>query len=482
MDQSKKSEILSYLQNQIAQQSYRAQNYVVDTNGELYPQRNVFTLLEKQVEEFQQGNSAFRWLVVHGLRGVGKTTLALQLFNQINVDSLRKIYVSVDEVTRQLGVSLYDLLLVYEEILGTVFERLEAPVYIFLDEVQYDDNWATTLKTIYDRSPKVFVFATGSSSVMLQTNPDITRRAIFEKVHPMSFTEYMKLKERRAEKSGLSKKLGQILFKSENATQVFEGLAAVKTSVQQYWANTGRLEIDRYTKIGTLPFMLRLENDGVAYDQMKKTVDSIITKDMPQLEAFDTSVLACVPRLLYLIANSDAMPISTLSNDLNLSMNTTSGLLDVLEKTELLTRIYPFGARSKQVRKPSKFLFASPTFRSMYLNFIGSTLSEEQMKGKLYEDLVGMYLSRYFSRKSIAHSLTYDSAKGGADFIVGLKESDEYIAVEVGAGEKNFRQLIETSKKIGERCRYGMNISMSHLSIDESALLVSVPLSYFLLI
>lgn len=481
MTSEKKELIVSYLQNQLAQHNYRVKNYVLSTTGEPYPQRNAFLAIDKIVKEFQKGNASYRWLTVCGLRGVGKTTLALQIFSQIEVEPLQKLYISVDEVTRQLGVSLSEVLEGYEEILGVVFERLNQPVYIFLDEVQYDTQWALTLKSIYDRSRKVFICATGSSSLMLQTNADVSRRSLFQKVYPMSFTEYLKLKEGKFEKKGLSQQIRHILFHSNSAQEVFEGLHSVRTATRQYWARVDRLELEKYVKTGTLPFMLRLGNDGVAYDQMKKTVDSIITKDIPQVQAFDTTILACVPRLLYLLANSDTTSVTSLTNDLGISTNTVNNILDVLEKTELLVRIYPNGSRSKQIRKPSKYLFASPAFRSMYLNFIGSTFTEEQMRGKFYEDLVGMYLTRYLSNKGITYSLTYDSSKGGADFILGLKESDLYIAIEVSSGKKDFKQLLSTSRKIGNKFKYGMNISMSELSLDSTGNFVNVPISYFLL-
>jgi len=39
---------------------------------------------------------------------------------------------------------------------------------------------------------KVFIVSTGSSALMLNVNADVARRAVSEKLYPMSFTEFMK--------------------------------------------------------------------------------------------------------------------------------------------------------------------------------------------------------------------------------------------------------------------------------------------------
>jgi hypothetical protein len=153
-------------------------------------------------------------------------------------------------------------------------------------------------------------------------------------------------------------------------------------------------------------------------------------------------------------------------------MNITSAL----EKSETLVRIYPYGAHGAQVRKPSKYLFASPAFRSMYYNFIGSIIAEPSYMGKLLEDTVGFYLNRYLIGKS--YSLTYDSAQAGADFIV--RKGLENIILEAGYGKKGFEQIEHTATRI--KAKYGIAISMSPLQLNSTKTAITVPLSYFLLI
>lgn len=74
---------------------------------------------------------------------------------------------------------------------------------LFLDEVQYDKTWGLALKSLYDRTDKVFIFSTGSAALMLNTNADIARRTVFEKMQPLSFTEYLKIAHGKEEIKGL---------------------------------------------------------------------------------------------------------------------------------------------------------------------------------------------------------------------------------------------------------------------------------------
>ena len=126
----------------------------------------------------------------------------------------------------------------------------------------------------------------------------------------------------------------------------------------------------------------------------------------------------------------DALNFTTLAEKFGISRPKVTEIFSALEQAEVLHRIYPIGSHFKQVtQKPSKYLFSSPAFRSMYYKTIGNTITEQNARGKLLEDLVGMYLYRLFNKKP-GFSLNYDAEKGGADFVVGV--GNKRIAIEVG--------------------------------------------------
>jgi len=55
------------------------------------------------------------------------------------------------------------------------------------------------------------------------------------------------------------------------------------------------------------------------------------------------------------------------------------------------------------------------------------------------------------------------------------------VVIEVGYGEKSFKQVITTMAKDSVHARYGMVVSERSLEMDEAKNTISIPLSYFLL-
>lgn len=478
MDTERKELIKRFLQNQVAQADNRALGYVLDEKGGKNPTRNVYVKLNMHLMNFLNGKTSIRWIIMHGLRGAGKTTLVSQLYyNSKHLNkNINRIFIAVDEINRVLGFSLKETMEVYEELLGNVFERLDKPLLLFLDEVQYDKDWAIVLKTIYDRTNKVFIISTGSSALTLQTNSDVARRAYFERLLPMSFTEYNKVKNHKYEIAGLCEKLRTVLYSSNTATEVYNQLKSLEKDVDKYWTGIDRLELKKYIKWGTLPYMVKIDNEPIAYDLLKKTLDRIISVDVPELGKFDMDIIKRIPEILYMVAGSDTVSVTRMSSNLRINKLTLSDILEVLEKTETLVRVYPFGSPGLQVRKPSKYLFLSPAIRSMYFNFTNSVIDEALTKGKLLEDTIGLYLTK-FLQKTIGASLTYDSSEKGSDFI--LKTNSKYIILEVGSGKKGFEQINNSFEKI--RAKYGLLISPNELVLDTLNRSVGVPLKYFLL-
>jgi predicted AAA+ superfamily ATPase len=479
MNSKTKKEIRTYLRNSMSQAEFRAKAFVFNDDEKLNPKRHMFIKLNKYVNDFLSGKTSKRWITMYGLRGAGKTTLLWQLFYNLENRFAKKLFLSLNELINDVGVSLKDVILVYEEMMGNSLEEQKEPLFLFLDEVHYDKTWPKTLRQIYERSKKVFILATGSSTLGLVSEADVTRRTIFEKLFPMSFSEYMMIKNKNFGITNLSSKVRAAIFNSPSPTETYKKLIEVKHEVEMYWASVTRFEEDNYINIGTLPFMIGLENEAIVYDQLRRTLEEVVKADIQSYGEFSSDVISKIPAILYMIADSDQLSINSLARDLkDISRPTLIEVLDILEKTETLTRIYPYGSHFAQVRKPSKYLFSSPAFRSMYFNYIGSTISRENYKGKLLEDLVAMYLKRYLeTSRAGKSSLCYDSSKGGADFVVTLNEKK--VVLEVGYGNKDFKQIVKTLKKINSN--FGICISENEIKIDAVQGVVNIPLKYFLL-
>ncbi len=474
-------EILKYVQNQLVQAPFRLKSYTQDEQGKKYPQRNIYIKVDKYFRDFLHIPSAQdRWIIIPGLRGVGKTTILAQLFlnHHQEVGEHRILYVSLDEVVNVLGSSLRDVLTAYEKIIGVSFEKLTEPVFIFIDEAQYDPKWASVLKSVYDRSNKVFVACSGSSAVSLQTNPDVIRRSIFQKLFPTSFSEFLMIRDDKFPVKDLKKNIKDALFIADSAKDAYEKLKKYEQSVMSAWSSIDRHYVDEYLKIGTLPFAIRMKDEARVYQTITLLLDKVINQDVQSLGRFDTKTLIYIKRLLFLLAESDVVSIQKLAITLETSVNTVSNILEVLEQAELLIRVMPYGSNSKKVRKPSRYQFMSSAMRSAFLSVAGNVQIFAGQKGRLMEDIVAMTLYREFVANSRG-ALNYDSAKAGADFILTIADKN-IIPIEVGMGEKLGTQVRNTMKKV-RSAKYGVVICKNSLSLLEDANVVKVPLDYFLL-
>lgn len=474
-----KEKIKEYINDQIAQTDFRARAYVFDAQNKKRPNRNIFIRMQSHFEKFLAGNKSYRWVALTGLRGAGKTTIMYQLYYaKKNIDGYFLV-LSVDEITQTLGSSIDEVINVFEEVIGRSIANLDKPLFLFLDEVQYDEKWGISLKTIYDRAHNVFIFSTGSAAALINSNPDIARRAIYEKIYPLSFTEFIKIKHNKYEIRGLAQTLRDIIFYSEDAQEVYEKLKEQEQKINQYYFGISRLDFGNYLYYGSLPFMITLENEALVYDQIHKSLERVLNKDIPKMQNFSSEIISKISAILYAVADMDSLNFSTLAGKFGISRFKVAEIFSILEQTEILHRIYPYGSHFKQVtQKPSKYLFSSPAFRAMYYKTIGNIITEQNARGKLLEDLVGMYLYRLCDKKPI-FSLTYDSAKGGADFIISAGEKK--IVIEVGVNKKEYRQVIQTTEKV--KAVYGIIISeqTSALEYNKEVNALKIPLNYFLL-
>lgn len=451
----------------------------MDGNSKL-PRRSVALVIDKYLREFKKGKKEPRWVGIPGLRGVGKTTLLAQLYTSLSAKENHKIYISLDDASKTLGVTISEILDVYQEILGSPFESIKEPTYIFLDEVQYDKTWGVTIKTLYDKTSNIFFLCTGSSALSINTNPDVARRIAFVKIYPLTFTEYEMIKNKKFPTAYLASKIRNVIFNSQSAEEVYNKLLELDGDVNNYWRSINEDEMHQYLKYGSLPSALSVAHEPLIYSQINQTLNSVLNRDVPELGAFDKPTIDKLSQVLYIVSSNEITSFNKIAEMVGLDYRVVSSIFSAFEKTELLIRVNPQGSHEAQSRKPSKYHFSSPAFRSMYYNLIGSTISFDNYKGKLFEDVVCFYLYRVFSATQNV-AITYDNSEGGADFILGTKlATDSKIIIEASLGQKGARQVLTTMSRF--KSKYGLVISSGPLRIDDTKQAVNVPTKHFLLI
>lgn len=456
-----------------------------------YFARNMKVLLEKYIKDFVSGSPTERWIVIPGLRGVGKTTLTAQVYawayrrwveSQTEAQKLNMIYVSLD-IVRNLGGNLLDVLETYESLLASHLESVDQPVLIFVDEIQVDPNWAQVLKTIYDRTSNVFMVCTGSSATYLQLDADTAgRRAKIERLYPLSFTEYQMLAHNKLPAKGIKQKVAQICYQSSSAREVHQALERVRPSLDSAWGQYDPNQVEDYLQIGTMPFALDRDRADI-YRALMDNIDKVVVDDLMTDRRFNFShnSITTIKQLLTLLAGSNTTPsLKTLGEILRVDIKNLSEMLEALVKAEVLVRIPAYSGDFVVVRHPVCYQFMSAALRNAYFSTVGRRQTAESRRGQLLEDVVALHYYREFVAKA-AGSLTYPYAKndpGYCDFILKVADSHQ-IALEFGLGQKTAKQVKLAMNKIN--CDYGIVFSNSALELHETDNIVMVPLRYFFL-
>ncbi|MCX4338323.1 MAG: AAA family ATPase [Lachnospiraceae bacterium] len=130
-----------------------------------------------------------RFVVLSGVRRVGKTTILYQLIDDLTekgVNPKNILYVSFDNPIFKL-INVETALSVYETMYPIEGER-----YLFFDEIQYTEDWELWMKVIYDSRKDIRLVATSSANPILEKGAadSGTGRWNILKIPTMTFYEY----------------------------------------------------------------------------------------------------------------------------------------------------------------------------------------------------------------------------------------------------------------------------------------------------
>lgn len=475
--------ISGYVQQQLANANAWVDSWTTDFAGRPLLARYMMIATKQYVSDFMSAKGTKRWLIVPGLRGVGKTTLLAQQYKYVRDTygaNVNLLHLSMHDVVSLVQSDLAAAIRQYEQILGSSIEHLDKPTFLFLDEVQEDERWADVLFSLHERSRRLFIFCSGSSAIYLKDNANVVRRANIEPLYPLNYTEYQMVRYNITPETGLKQALKKAVFESEDASQARRRVATLMPSIRKYLARIDTVTFTHFMHTGSLPFLVNETNPARVYNGIMSLIDRIISEDLTKGFDFDSATLDAVKPLLYILAEADVMSRKSLRKKLVTFIKDerlVGKILDALVKTELLIEVPARGSTAKAVSRPKKYLFMSPAIRAAHQQIAGSIATDETRKGRLLEDLVGLYMHREFVTKHVAR-LTYNEGEGRADFTL-LTAGGRCIPIEVGLGEKTGRQILVSMKDVS--CTYGIVISRTKLSVDAKSNILFLPLSIFYL-
>ena len=440
MDQ-KQNYIIGYLQGRLSLNPGDIRRLLSDrtsNDNKTLPKRYITVLINKYIQDFIRKPGNDRWLIVPGLRGVGKTTLVRQVCLDLLGDphlDINLLSISLDELTDNLQASLYETLIAYRQILGVSLAQVEKPTFIFIDEAQADPNWARTLKSVYDNCPLVFLFCTGSSATYLQIDADIAgRRAQIHRLYPLSFTEFHVLKNGKYPTKGLKQSIVRALYYSDSAKKAFIDLDKMKASVHQQWIEYPQPSLNTYLETGNMTFTLGKQNPIEINQSIGAMLSKVVETDLQRYKGLDFGSIAVIKNLLFVLAGvAEGIAAQKLSDSLGVGRSQIFGFLDILVKAELLVKVPVHGNNLKTVRKPAQYKFMSPSIRHFFCQLTNNT-DRSFLYGMFLEDIAALYYYRIFLANGKGN-LSYSYGKNQSDFILKIARGNK-LAIEFGLGQQ----------------------------------------------
>jgi predicted AAA+ superfamily ATPase len=338
-----------------------------------------------------------RLVAIKGARGTGKTTLLLQYAKKFLPIDNTVLYFAMDDLffTRNTLYSLAEQFFINNG------------KHLLIDEVHKYPNWSRELKLIYDDFPTLHVIFTSSSILnILQSESDLSRRAISFDLPELSLREFIEL-ESQIKLPVL--KLNEILKNHQEIS--FRMLKKIKPV----------FEFNKYLKYGQYPYF----NEGITdyHQKIMHTIQLIMDVDIGAIENLDYNHIVKLKKLLFAIATSVPFTpnISKLSEKIELSRPFMIKALEILEKAHLIIQLHQNNKGISQLSKPEKIYLRNT-------NLIYAIAEENAVIGNLRETF-------FINQLTLDHKINLP--KNG-DFLV----NDSYI-FEIG-GKNKTRQQINT--------------------------------------
>jgi hypothetical protein len=344
-----------------------------------------------------------RLIGILGSRGVGKTTLMLQIIKEKFGISDKALYISVDHPYFEAN-PLYEFAEDFSKYGGEL---------LCIDEVHKYPDWSSHIKAIYDDIPNLKIIFSGSSILqMSKQKGDLSRRAIVYQLGGLSFREYLNIAH-------------GFTFKPYSLEEILKDHISIASKIIE---DIKILPLFKeYLDIGYYPFVL----EGKEFYRQKLTeiLNHTLETDLPFTAAIAIRQISKLKKLLYLLAKSVPFipDITELARSTDISRPTIYDYLEKLKDAKVLLLLQKVGRGYENLSKPDK-LYLENT------NLMGA-LSLTPDKGAMRETFfANQIINAYADNRFSANELIAVPKNG--DFLVKGRWT-----FEVGGKNKKEKQI-----------------------------------------
>ena len=347
---------------------------------------------------------------ITGCRRAGKTTLMYMTIDHLleEVDKENILFVKCDDER----VEEDDLIESVREKHKEMFDP-EGRTYLFLDEIQEQEDWDRTIKRIYDLQEKTKIFLSGSRLLKSELNTALAGRFIYFDVYPFSFSEFLKAKG----------------IEWESRAELLSKSTKIKHHLREYLQWGGFPEIVLEDDEEKKKELLRFYSDSILYRDVIKRSGINKPEKVEKLKS-------------YLLSNfTNLLNYNKIADHLGVSSDTISSYIHHMEESYFFFPLPMFSySIKKQQFNPKKIYCIDSGIR----NSVGFKFTEDL--GRLYENTVFLELKReheeiYYWRDQVTE----------VDFLVKEGESVEkliQVCYDVSsAGEREEESLLHGMKE-----------------------------------
>ncbi len=338
--------------------------------------------------------SSSKFIGIYGSRGVGKTTVMLQVAEALEYKADELLYISCDHPVLA-DVSLFELVNAFYKYGGKC---------ILIDEVHEAKDFEQELKSVYDFIDIKLIFS-GSSAIKI-SNPSFARRYSMFHLPVLSFKEYIELST-------------SVVLENYSMQELLNNHEVIAAEVLLSLKDEKILKLFRqYLDHGAYPFYF--ENREGYRQRVLDTVNTILHTDIVVIHNISGEKINTLKKLLASICLSNPLELSVdaLSKKVGVSKVTLYKYIEYMHKAELLRHVTHEAKRFKSMQRPDKLYLSNSTlFTSLCLTPKVGTIRE----------------SFFASAVSYGNDLHYVD-KG--DFLV-----DEKYTFEIGGKNKSFEQI-----------------------------------------
>lgn len=380
-----------------------------------------------------------RAIFLSGARQIGKTTLLLQAIDKLLKEGVKPgniLYVTFDHPL----IKMSDI----DAVLEAWRERepktgdLE---YIFIDEAQFMRSWGTWIKHQVDFSKSRRIFFTGSATPIIEADQESgVGRWYTIRLTTLSFYEYLQIKKIDLPQLPIVKTLRELFEWPQQEFYKVQELAVHYVG-----------HFHEYLLRGGFPQTAQVESITQAQRLLREDIiDKVLKRDMTALFGV-RRILELEQTFLYLCMHDGGLlDMTDLCSNLEVKRPTIQNYISLLEATNLIYRLPPFGYGKDILRAKYKIYLADAAIAPAVLLKDKSILDDPESLGVATETAVFKHLfARYYSQ-----NVRFSYWRGTKDHEVDVvaQIGDQIIPFEVKyrsqhTNAKALKGLLELCKK-----------------------------------